>query len=637
LLEVAGTPLPDDSSKLSSHDSPLDASTVNKFGLVKEEKTTAKEIPPLVDSMVIDEEHKEMDRSMSGVIDETHKDHLAPVVSTKMTAGNEHLEADLIHEHGSDADDDVANSQDISASSEIAIATPSTAADADQLLRTGTNFQDEQALPDSSVRAEDCILSASGAAAAITPEENSHEKIEDANQNEVHGNSPHTHECPVIDPTENFVDASGSAAASEEQPDTEVADGSAVGIEMTESRFCLQHGFEELEDVNHAYTGQVKMTSEASAVGFETMESRFHLQHESDDVVEEILDMVVECHDSGRSEVLEQGGKEEKVAQHESTLEAVAICTLAPVATHGDDDASRAIDNTNIVEVEMTVHHNAVMQDISLKEDEPTLEVDILRLCEIALNELAIHHDTTGKVSEHAIQALQHIQLYGRDLAMHEAVMVEDVPIQHATATALDAFASTMDTDNCTTNPTEAATELIEPEQTHEDATDSTDMAGDHQQQSVPEPEIVLDGATGSRMTFDDALTHQTFLGLIPVADLLDRLSNENAVDGIYTKRQVVRTFASMSNQERELCGLDAVNNATKDILRSTTLQYTTRIGRTKMSDFLALVDFDGGSATMDMVTEACMKAAHEELAFRKSPASRKIARAVAMCMSARN
>jgi hypothetical protein len=626
--------LPDDSSKLSSHGLPLDASTVNKSGVAKEAQTTAMAIPSLVRSIPPAKIPKEMDGPVSDVLDETYKDVMALLVSTKMAAENEQLEADTMHENSSDADDDMANSQDISASSEIVIATPSTAADADQLLRTGTNVQEEQALPISAVRAEDCILSASGAAAAITPEENSHEEIEDANQNEVHGNSPHTHECPVIDPTENLVDASGSAAASEEQPDTKVADGSSVDIEMTESRFCLQHGFEEL-DVDYAHTGQVKMTSEASAVGFETMESRFHLQHESDDVVEETVDMVGECHDSAWSELLEQGGKEEKVDQHESTLEAVAIGTLAPVATHGDDDASRAIDNTNIAEVEMTVHHNAVMQDISLKEDEPTLEVDILRLCEIALNELAIHHDTTGKVSEHAIQALQHIQLYGRDLSIHEAVMVEDVPIQHATAIALDAFASTMDTGNYTTNPTEAATELIEPKQANEDATDSTDMAGDFQQQSVPEPEIELDGAISSRMTFDDALNHQTYLGLIPVADLLDRLSSENAVDGIYNKRQVARTFASMSNQERELCGLDAVNNATKDILRSTTLQYTTRIGRTKMSDFLALVNFDNGAATMDMVAEACMMAAHEELAFRKSPGGRKIARAIAICMSA--
>tara|TARA_R110002003_G_scaffold244_14_gene17555 strand:- start:8187 stop:8648 length:462 start_codon:yes stop_codon:yes gene_type:complete len=152
----------------------------------------------------------------------------------------------------------------------------------------------------------------------------------------------------------------------------------------------------------------------------------------------------------------------------------------------------------------------------------------------------------------------------------------------------------------------------------------------------VPEPEIELNDTINARMTFDDALTHQTYMGLIPVADLLDRLSNENAVEGTYTKGQVIRAFASMSNQERELCGLDAVNSATKEILRSTTLQYTTRIGRTKMRDFLALVNFDGGSVTMDMVTGACMKAAHEEIAFRKSPAGRKIARAVAMCMSAR-
>jgi hypothetical protein len=284
----------------------------------------------------------------------------------------------------------------------------------------------------------------------------------------------------------------------------------------------------------------------------------------------------------------------------------------------------------------MTMHHNAVAHDVSLKEDEPTLEVDLLRLCEIVLNEVAIHHDMTGKVSEYAMQALQHIQLYGGDLPMGEVVMVEDVPTQCATATTLDAFASTMDTGNCTTNPTEATTESIEPMQAHEVATDCANVAGVHHQQSVPAPEIELDGTISSRMTFDDALTQQTYMGLVPVADLLDRLSNENAVDGTYTKRQVVRTFAFMSNQERELCGLDAVNNATKDILRSPTLQYTTRIGRTKMTDFLALVNFDNASATMDMVTEACMKAAHEELAFRKSPAGRKIAQAMAMCMSAR-
>ena len=457
--------------------------------------------------MVFTEEPEAMDRSTSGVLDETHKDNTAQLVSTKMTAENEQLEADTVHEHSSDADDDVANRQDISASSEIAIATPPPAADADQLLRTGTNVQDEQALPDSSVRAEDCTLSASGTAAATTPEEDNHEKIEDANQTGVHENSSHTHESWLIEPTENFTDASDNAATSEEQPETEVADGSPLDIEMTESRFCLQHGFEELEDVDHAHTGQVKMTSEASAVGFETMESRFHLQHENDDVVEETVDMVVECHDSAWSELLEQGGKEVQdtaVSEHESTPEAAAIATLAPVATHGDDDASLSnsftasevevgfedtsvdeietdFDNTNIVQVEITIHHNAVAHDASLKEDEPTLEVDLLRLCEIALNEVAIHHDTTGKVSEHAIQALQHVQLYGRDLPMYEVVTVEHVPTQHATATALDTFTSTMDTGNCTTNPTEAATEFIEPNQTHEGATDSANMAGDNQ------------------------------------------------------------------------------------------------------------------------------------------------------------
>jgi hypothetical protein len=84
------------------------------------------------------------------------------------------------------------------------------------------------------------------------------------------------------------------------------------------------------------------------------------------------------------------------------------------------------------------------------------------------------------------------------------------------------------------------------------------------------------------------------------------------------------------------LCGLDAVKYAAEDILQPTVIQYTTRSGRTKMIDFLALVNFDKGMATTDMVAEACMKAAHEELAFRKSPAGRKIAQAIAMCMSAR-
>jgi hypothetical protein len=575
LLDDAGTALPDDSSKLSSDKLPLDTSTVDKSGLAKEEPTTAMAIPSLVGSVIVTEDPKMMDRSMSEVIDETHKGNMAPLVSTKIAAENEHLESDTVCQHSPDAADDTAETQDILASSEIAFATPSTVADADQLLLSGTNVQEEQALPDSAVRAEEHARSAFGATAATTPEDDNREKSEVNNCSEVHDNSTHTHESSLIEPTENFIDASASAAASEEQPETDVADGSAVNIEMTESRFCLQHGFEELEDVDYAHTGQVKMTSEASAASFETMESRFHLQHESDDVVEETVDMVVECHDSARSELLEQGGKEVQdtaVSEHESTPEAVAIATLAPVATQGDDDVSLAnsitasevegeledtsvdaietiFDNTNIVEVEMTINHNAVAHDESLKEDEPTLGVDLLRLCEIALNEVAIHRDTTGKVSENAMQTLQHIQLYGRDLTMHEAVMVEDVPIQHATATALDAFASTTDTGNWTTSPTAAATELIEPEQAHEDATDSTDMAGDHQQQSVPEPEIELDGATSSRMTFDDALTHQTYLGLIPVADLLDRLSNENAVDGTYTERQVVRTFASMSNQ----------------------------------------------------------------------------------------
>jgi hypothetical protein len=339
---------------MSSHKLPLDASTVNKSGVAKEEQTTAKEMPSSVDSKVVTEDPKKMDRTMSVVLDETQKDHMAPLVSTKMTAENKHLEADIVRELSSDAEDDTANTQDISTSSGTAFATPSTVADADQLSRTDTNAQEDKALPDSAVRAKDHALSASVATAATTPEEDNHEKIKDTIRSEVHDNSTNMLESSLIEPTENFIDASDSAEPSEEQLETEVADGSPVDIEMTESRFYLQHGFEELEDVEHTNTEQVNMTSERSAVGFETMESRFHLQHESDDVVEDTVGTVVECHDSARSELLEQGDKEVQeasVSEHGSTAEAVAIATLTPVATHVDDDASLA-DSITASEVE---------------------------------------------------------------------------------------------------------------------------------------------------------------------------------------------------------------------------------------------------------------------------------------------
>jgi hypothetical protein len=86
-----------------------------------------------------------------------------------------------------------------------------------------------------------------------------------------------------------------------------------------------------------------------------------------------------------------------------------------------------------------------------------------------------------------------------------------------------------------------------------------------------------------------------------------------------------------MSNRERELCGVEPVNNSTKEILQTTSLQYTTRIGRTKMIDLLAQVGFENDVATTELVAEACMKAAQEELAFRMSPAGRNIARAIAL------
>lgn len=139
-----------------------------------------------------------------------------------------------------------------------------------------------------------------------------------------------------------------------------------------------------------------------------------------------------------------------------------------------------------------------------------------------------------------------------------------------------------------------------------------------------------VDGA----MSIPLARGNQMCMGITCVADILKDLASKAAQSTTCTQDQVVATFASFSKREREILGMERlpVSSDSRALAEHPTDRHKVRLGRTSLICFMKSLEFENGGITLEKVAAACVMAVEKDVAYEKSEAGRKVARALASC-----
>jgi len=138
---------------------------------------------------------------------------------------------------------------------------------------------------------------------------------------------------------------------------------------------------------------------------------------------------------------------------------------------------------------------------------------------------------------------------------------------------------------------------------------------------------------TKDAMALVDIRVNQLHMGSISIADIIEGVASEDTSDNTYTKEQVAKVFILCANQERKMIGLapSMGTSSPSKVMRSRILQNVVRVGRTKLADFIALLEFEEGRTTLTSVMQACIMSAEKEMASRGTAVGKMVARALGL------